>query len=194
MDLPPATLPVADPIIPDAVQLFVSAAGAALVEQRKESAGWKEINDAEQQMALLPQIEMPLRNFFTPIPQVPGMFLYTREITMPAGTLLPSRIHLFEHPFVITKGLVSVWDDVQGWQHLRAPYLAVTTPATRRVLYIHEETTWITSHHTTHTDPDRAVDELTYPHLELGHMNNLTAEQLTAIESNAKPAHRAELK
>jgi hypothetical protein len=125
------------------------------VTARLASTGWQEIDAFEAQAATLPQVELPLRHVFTP-------GLYTRQIFMPAGTLLTSRIHLFEHPFVIAAGVVSVWGDETGWQTYRAPYLGVTLPATRRVLYIHEDTTWMTFHVTTETDPDKVVLAVTF--------------------------------
>ena len=138
--------------------------GAEAVASRLDSPGWQEIDAFEAQAAGLPQVELPVRHLFTP-------GLYTRQIFMPAGTLLTSRIHLFEHPFIIAAGIVSVWGDETGWQTYRAPYLGVTLPATRRVLYIHEDTTWLTSHVTTETDPDKIGLQITYTggkHASLG--------------------------
>jgi hypothetical protein len=71
--------------------------------------------------------------------------IYTRELTMPAGSLVISRIHLQEHPFMITKGKVSVYDGENIITH-NAPYKGVTKKGTKRVLYNHEDTTWITFH------------------------------------------------
>lgn len=84
-------------------------------------------------------VELPVVHRFTP-------GLYVREIFMPAGTLLTSRIHNTEHPYVVTKGRVSVFIPDVGIQHIEAPYIGVTKPGTRRVLYIHEDTTWLTFH------------------------------------------------
>lgn len=138
--------------------------GGDAVQSRLGSAAWQEIDRAEEVMRKFPQQEMPLRHVFTP-------GLYTREITMPAGTLLTSRIHLFEHPFVISKGAVSVWSDEHGWERFQAPYLGITKPGTRRVLYIHEETVWTTFHVTNETDPDKIGLQITYTggeHARLG--------------------------
>lgn len=138
--------------------------GAAAVASRINTAKWAEIDAFEMKAAEMPQVELPVKHTFTP-------GLYTRQISMPAGTLLTSRIHLFEHPFVIAAGCVSVWDDETGWKTFRAPYLGVTLPATRRVLYIHEDTTWLTFHVTTETDPDKIGLAITYTggkHADLG--------------------------
>lgn len=71
--------------------------------------------------------------------------LYTREIFMPAGSLIVSRIHMFEHPFVISQGKVSVYDGKEVVT-LTAPFQGVTSPGTKRLLYVHEDTTWTTFH------------------------------------------------
>lgn len=80
--------------------------------------------------------------------------LYTREIFMPAGALVVSRIHLFEHPFVISKGSVSVYDG-DKIINIEAPYQGVTPSGTKRILYVHQDTVWTTFHV---TDKDRFED------------------------------------
>ena len=64
---------------------------------------------------------------------------------MTEGSLIFSRIHIETHPFMITKGKVSVYDG-KSIEVLEAPYKGVTIAGTKRVLFIHEETTWVTFH------------------------------------------------
>ena len=87
----------------------------------------------------LPLAQFPVVHRFTP-------GLYIREIFMPAGSVLTSKIHKTEHPFVISKGVVSVWTAEEGTITLNAPYTGITKPGTRRVLFIHEDTIWTTFH------------------------------------------------
>ena len=87
----------------------------------------------------LPLAQFPVVHRFTP-------GLYIREIFMPAGSVLTSKIHKTEHPFVISKGVVSVWTAEEGAITLNAPYTGITKPGTRRVLFIHEDTIWTTFH------------------------------------------------
>lgn len=75
---------------------------------------------------------------------VPG--LYIREIHMPAGSLLTSKVHNTEHPYVVTAGRVSVLIPDAGVEHISAPHFGITKPGTRRLLLVHEATTWITFH------------------------------------------------
>lgn len=73
--------------------------------------------------------------------------LYVRELTMPAGSLVVSKIHLREHPFFILQGEVSVYDGEQEVV-LKAPYKGITPAGTKRILYVHSDTVWITCHPT----------------------------------------------
>jgi hypothetical protein len=84
-------------------------------------------------------IECPLVHRFTP-----GM--YIREIFMPAGSLITSKIHKTEHPFTVSKGKVAVSIDGQDWEEFEAPYTGITKPGTRRILYIIEDCIWTTYH------------------------------------------------
>lgn len=102
-------------------------------------------------------VELPLVHRFTP-------GLYIREIFMPAGTLLTSKIHKTEHPYTISKGRVRVLTEESGWVELRAPHTGVTKPGTRRVLYILEDTIWTTYHPTTLTDLGEIEDALIEKH------------------------------
>ena len=76
---------------------------------------------------------------------------------MTAGSLVYSKIHMQTHPFAILKGKVSVYDG-DKIQLIEAPYKGVTIAGTKRVLYVHEETTWITFHPVGSEDLDK-IDE-----------------------------------
>lgn len=72
--------------------------------------------------------------------------LVSRTIFMPAGTLLTSRIHKHEHQYAVIAGACSVFIDGVGVEYIEAPYRGITKPGSRRVLYIHEDTVWVTFH------------------------------------------------
>ena len=84
-------------------------------------------------------VECPLVHRFTN-----GM--YIREIFMPKGTLVTSKIHKTQHPYCVSQGVVSVKIDSGEWQTIEAPYTGITEKGTRRVLLIHEDTVWTTFH------------------------------------------------
>lgn len=73
--------------------------------------------------------------------------IYVREYTMPAEQLVISKVHLQTHPFLITKGKVSVYNGEEVVTY-EAPYKGVTPAGTKRILYTHTETSWITFHPT----------------------------------------------
>jgi hypothetical protein len=72
--------------------------------------------------------------------------MYIREIFMPAGSLITSKIHKTEHPYVISYGKTAVSIDGDEWNEITAPYTGITVPGTRRVLYILEDCIWTTFH------------------------------------------------
>lgn len=83
--------------------------------------------------------DCPLIHSFTP-------GLYCRQILMRKGQIIVSRIHLTTHQFFILQGMVSVFSENDGEQLLEAPFSGITTPNTRRVLYIHQDCIWCTAH------------------------------------------------
>ena len=72
--------------------------------------------------------------------------MYIREIFMPAGSLITSKIHKTEHPYIVSYGKVAVSIDSEDWYEITAPYTGITKPGTRRVLYILEDCIWTTFH------------------------------------------------
>jgi hypothetical protein len=108
-------------------------------------------------MQQFPQLEAPLVHLFTP-------GLYCRQITMPTGCLIISKVHRTEHPFVISKGVVSIWIDGDGVKKFTAPYMGVTKIGTRRVLYVHEECVFTTFHVTNNTVVEEIEEEITCQH------------------------------
>lgn len=115
------------------------------------------IDKFEHSIAQLPEVVMPLNHLFTP-------GLYIRQIFIPAGTLLTSMTHKTEHPFMIVSGKIDV---ISLNEHIcySAPYMGVTQAGTKRALYAHTDTVWVTFH--TNPDnldnPDELAELLTYP-------------------------------
>jgi quercetin dioxygenase-like cupin family protein len=108
------------------------------LELARKSAS-KNINELELAMVSnFNEAECPVVHRFTE-----GM--YVRETTVPTGSLVTSRIHKTQHTYFIMKGKVIVWiDGVE--QLIEAPFIGITEPNTRRVVYVLEEVTWVTSH------------------------------------------------
>jgi len=87
---------------------------------------------------------MPLEHFF-------GDGCYIRKITMEPGYIITSAIHKKLHPYFVMTGEVSVLTE-QGEVRIRAPYFGMTPAGTKRLLFIHKKTIWITVHVTDKTD------------------------------------------
>ena len=100
----------------------------------------------------------PVTHHFTP-------GLYSREIFMPAGAVVVSKIHRTEHPFVVSKGRCLVYRNQNEWDRIEAPYFGVTKPGTRRVLLILEDTIWTTFHPTELTDVAEIEAAIIEPHI-----------------------------
>lgn len=76
---------------------------------------------------------------------------YIRTVTMPKAPegkkhIVTSMVHDTTHGYHVSRGVVEVISDNDGKQLIVAPYWGITTPNTRRVLHIIEETEWTTFH------------------------------------------------
>jgi hypothetical protein len=112
------------------------------------------IDQVELKIMGTEEIDFPLTHSFTP-----GM--YIRQILMPAGSILTSKIHKTTHPFVISKGDISVWTKETDTVRFKAPHTGITIPNTRRLLYAHEDTIWTTFHATNETDVETIENTIT---------------------------------
>lgn len=104
-----------------------------------------------------PPVECKLNHKFT-------KGLYSREIFMPAGSVITSRIHKTQHQFAIIEGEVSVWTKETGMVRYKAPYIGITEPGTRRVLFNHTDVRWITFHPTDLTTVEEIEKAILEPH------------------------------
>ena len=77
---------------------------------------------------------------------------YGREMTLPAGLVVVGKIHKHAHINVISKGRVQVFTEQDGVLELAATCTFVSSPGTKRVVHVLEETVWTTVHVTDKTD------------------------------------------
>lgn len=99
----------------------------------------------QSKMAEMPQADCPVTHKFTENQ-------YIREIFMPAGSWIISKIHKTEHPYFIMQGAAIVFTEEDGEVLLKAPFCGITKPGTRRMLYITEDCVWATVHPTVKSD------------------------------------------
>ena len=114
------------------------------------------VNALESMMRDLPQVDMPVTNHFSK--GVPGRGVYARELFIPKGTVLTGKIHKYENLNVMLKGELSVLvgDKIV---RVKAPFVIVSPPGTKRIAYAHEDTIWMTVHGTDETDMDKIENE-----------------------------------
>lgn len=98
------------------------------------------------------QTECPLKHVFAP-------GAYAREIFIPKGTLIVGKIHKHSHLNMLMKGTVSVLTE-EGPKTLEAPLTMVSPAGTKRVVYTHEDTIWVTVHLTNETDLEKIEEEI----------------------------------
>ena len=82
---------------------------------------------------------------------------YVREIAVPAGNLVVTKIHKVDHPCFIMKGVCSIITE-EGVKKVKAPHYMITRAGTKRIVWVHEDTVWVTVHITDKTD----LDEITF--------------------------------
>lgn len=91
--------------------------------------------------------------------------LYVRELLIPKGSLILSRVHKRPLVNIISKGHVIVID-TNGRNEYTAPCTFISPAGTQRVVFAPEETVWNTAHLTDVTDEDELVDDLTHDNYE----------------------------
>lgn len=96
-------------------------------------------DNVEVGMTRFDNVECPVKHSF-----IGG--IYIRQVLMPAGTLVASKIHKTMHPFAMYKGELLVRVNGGKWERMVAPFTGTTYPGTRRLLYIIEDTLWGTYH------------------------------------------------
>lgn len=111
----------------------------------------KNLDQVEKAIMQAESVECPITHYF-----VNGV--YCREMFMPKGVVLTSKIHLSMHPFILSKGKIAVVDNNGEPQIIEAPYLGVTFPGTRRIIYSYEDSVWTTIHRTD-VKPESDSDE-----------------------------------
>ena len=119
------------------------------IEKTKLDAYHRKVDELEAGLSQFKQLEVPTIHRFL---SNPGM--YIREATAPAGSILTSKEHLTDHPFVMLSGEQSILEPDGTWKRIAAPYMGFTKAGSRRVVMIHSDTTMVTFHATEETNLD----------------------------------------
>lgn len=89
-----------------------------------------------------------------------GTGVYGRELFIPKGNVIVSKIHRGKTFNVIAKGCIAVICPHKGYNIYEGPFCFVSEPFTKRVVIAIEDTLWITSHGTDKTDLDEIENEI----------------------------------
>lgn len=113
----------------------------------------------EQQLSEIPGAEFG-DNEKCPLKHTFADGVYVREIFIPKGMMIVGKIHRHSHPNFLIKGEVSVVTENGGVERLKAPISIISPANTKRVVYSHEDTVWITVHVTDKTDLKEIEQEI----------------------------------
>lgn len=101
--------------------------------------------------------------------------VYGRELHIPKNCRLTGKIHRHSCINVILKGRITVVTE-EGEVMVKAPQVIISPPGTKRGGFAHEDTIWMTFHHTEQTDPAKVEDEV-------------IAESFYALENEPAPVY-----
>lgn len=99
--------------------------------------------------------------------------MYVREIFMPKGLVITSKIHKVKHPYFVMKGKCRVLTE-KGILNIEAPFHGITEVGTKRVIQVLEDCVWITCHVTNETDLGKIEEQIIAKDFNdpaLAHMN-----------------------
>jgi hypothetical protein len=80
--------------------------------------------------------------------------VYCRRFELPKDAVVVSKIHKKQNWFVLFSGEVSIYDGEGNTTRIKAPYIMVTQPGTKRIVYAHEDAVM----YTFHGNPDNEQD------------------------------------
>ena len=140
----------------------------------------KKINELETAMLQNEQVEVPVSHMFSG-------GVYSREITIPKGTLLTGRIHKFDHFDIMLSGDVTVSTDNGEVKRLTGLNIMEGKAGKKRAGFAHEDTHWITFHSAEERDPEEMYEFLTCGSFqELDDFNLMLKNAIAQIEHDEK--------
>ena len=110
------------------------------------------IDTLQSLMVQRDQAELETKHYFAD-----GM--YCRELFRPAGTLIVGKVHKKEHFLMVIQGELTLWTE-EGMKRVKAPFIWVSQPGTKRATYAHEDSTAVTVHRVSSNDLEAIEAEL----------------------------------
>lgn len=116
------------------------------------------IDRLEAEIMRLPSAEITIVHHFAP-------GVYSREMRVPAGSVITGRRHRTRHTNIIAAGRLTVINEQDGSRkEIAAPFVYVSETGTRRAAIVHEDLVWVTVHPTDETDIAKLEEMLVEPH------------------------------
>jgi len=117
-----------------------------------------QILQLEDAIRELPQIEMVTKHYFAP-------GIYTRELQIPAGSVLTGKIHRHEVMNVLVSGTIKVTTDA-GIETLTGPLIFNSQAGTKKAAVSITDVIWLNIHPTELTDLEEIEKEFIAPSFE----------------------------
>ena len=109
----------------------------------------------EEELRKYPQLPEQVTHHFAP-------GIYMRELFIPKGAILTGKIHRYAHLNIMPMGDISVLTE-HGVKRLKGPCVIQSSAGIKRAGFAHEDTIWITVHHTFRTRLEHIEEELIAP-------------------------------
>lgn len=87
--------------------------------------------------------------------------LYIREWKSPPDQVVVTEIHKQSNPIFLLEGEVTLLTEF-GAERITAPWYTITMAGTKRILYTHSTTKFVTVHRSDHLDADSIREKLTF--------------------------------
>ena len=98
------------------------------------------------------QVEMDLLHHFS-------KGLYARELRIPKGTLVVGKIHKFESLNILVEGELVLLTE-NGKEKIKSPYIMVSQPGIKRMVFTHTDCVWLTVHGTDKKDLEEIEEDV----------------------------------
>lgn len=132
------------------------------IKQLIEHVSVKDIEERKRNVEALEQIMLNSENRIE-LNQLRHFWsgdVYCRELFMPAGAVVVGRIHKFDHMEIMLSGKVTLSTNDGSVEELSGYNVFEAQAGKKRVLYMHDDTMWLTFHSAPKADPDYLLDYL----------------------------------
>lgn len=128
------------------IPLFVFNIVLNMANLLKKSEYNQFINECELAMRNIGSVDFPLRHYF-----MPGVYL--REMFVPKGGWITSKVHKTTHGYIVSAGAINVITPKE-LVRVVAPYTGESKAGVRRMGFVLEDCIWTTIH----ANPDNCKD------------------------------------